>query len=100
MGVDMGFDLFPPLQNTDSDNEDWADFLSHVIAHYKKEKDGDMTINADGDVVISQGEHPALLRKGYCFLRFSSKLTHSGNVLKYLREVRGFAEEHFGIRVS
>ncbi|KIK60814.1 hypothetical protein GYMLUDRAFT_85231 [Collybiopsis luxurians FD-317 M1] len=102
MGIDMGFDLFPPLQDTDSDNKDWADFLSHVIAHYEKEKDGNMTINADGDVVFTQSEHPTLLRKGYRFRRFSSKISGrlAGDVEKYLEEVRGFAEDHFGCRVK
>ncbi|KAJ7863166.1 hypothetical protein B0H13DRAFT_1095649 [Mycena leptocephala] len=101
MGVDRGFDLYPPLQNTDADNEKWARFLADVIAHYKKENDSNLTVDASGSVIFNQGEHPKLNSKGYQFRRFSSKITgsHAGDVRYYLSTVEAIAKLYFGDRV-
>ncbi|KAJ6498868.1 hypothetical protein C8R45DRAFT_96817 [Mycena sanguinolenta] len=99
MGVDKGFDLYPPLKNTAQDNEMWAAFLKYVTSHYEGKGDPNFTTNAAGDIVFTQGEHPTLKRKGYQFRRFSSKLTSAGNVGEYLDDVKRMARAWFGDRV-
>ncbi len=97
MGVDEGFDLYPPLENNDTDNEKWDHFLSNVISYYEEKADSNMTFNADGDIVFTQGEHPTLFRKAYRFRRFSATIygRNAGNVSEYLREVREIARGTF-----
>ncbi|KAJ7720855.1 hypothetical protein DFH07DRAFT_304214 [Mycena maculata] len=101
MGVDRGFDLYPPLENTDADNEKWARFLDAVITHYEGENDPNLTFDSSRNIVFTQGEHPALQRKGHRFRRFSSKVTgsHAGNVEEYLATVQKIAKRYFGDRV-
>ncbi|KAF8188557.1 hypothetical protein K438DRAFT_1972258 [Mycena galopus ATCC 62051] len=102
MGVDKGFDLYPPLENTDADNQKWAAFLAEVTSYYEKRNDPNLTIDKLGDIVITQGERPRLRHKGYQFRRFSSKYTgsHAENVTAYLDTVEGIAKRHFGDRVA
>lgn len=62
-----------------------------------------MRFGEGGDLVFTQGEHPTLLRKGYRFRRFSSKVSGrlAGEVEHYLRKVKSIAVRHFGaIRVK
>jgi len=37
MGYDAGFDLYPPLKNTESDNELYASFHTSGVQHYLNE---------------------------------------------------------------
>jgi len=96
MGVDEGFDLFPPLEDTEENKQNWARFLQEVLTKY--EGDPNISIDDKGDVVCTLGEHPALTRELHRFRRFSSKLCR-GNVSTYLWEVAVVAEKHFGSRI-
>ncbi|KAJ7612974.1 hypothetical protein B0H17DRAFT_1151053 [Mycena rosella] len=86
MGIDKGFDLYPPLENTDVDSQKCAAFLAEVTSYYEERKDPNSTINNSRDIVITQGEHPTLRHKVYQSRRFSSKYTgsHAENVTNYL----------------
>ncbi|KAJ7123996.1 hypothetical protein C8R43DRAFT_1031521 [Mycena crocata] len=101
MGIDRGFDLFPPLENTENDNVKWAAFLEHVTSHYEKEGDPNFTVNDARNIVFTQGERPTLKRKGYQFRRFSAKISgrNAGNVEDYLSAVKKMATLYFGDRI-
>lgn len=96
MGIDVGFDLYPPLQASSADDlTRWDRFLSAIKLEYAN--DPNVKVEDSGDIVITQGEHPTLLKEGHKFRRFSSKISgsHAGEVKRYLREVYKIARTHF-----
>ncbi|EJT97685.1 hypothetical protein DACRYDRAFT_119346 [Dacryopinax primogenitus] len=100
MGVDRGFDLYPPLEDSEPDMSRWANFLEAVIRYYRG--DENFTINKNNDLVFKQGEGPTLMREAHRFRRFSSKVSgsHAGNVETYLKEVARIAKRYFGERIK
>jgi hypothetical protein len=101
MGIDRGFDIWPPLEKEGNDMERWASFLDVVQKRYEIEGDTTMKIDKQGNIVFEVGERPRLLRQCYRFRRFSAKVSgsHQGNVEKYLVEVERIARNYFGDRV-
>lgn len=97
MGYDAGFDLYPPLKNTESDNELYASF--HIAVYEMFWRDNVMDTNERGEIVFLVGEHPRLPKEGYKFRRFSSKISgkhHSSGVQHYLNEIAAIARTYFG----
>ncbi|KAF9444207.1 hypothetical protein P691DRAFT_778411 [Macrolepiota fuliginosa MF-IS2] len=100
MGIDAGFDLFPPLQTSSADDTArWDRFLDVIKSKYTN--DPDVKVKDSGDVEVTQGEHPTLLKEAHKFRRFSSKVSgsHARNVERYMREVYNIARTHFPGRV-
>ena len=120
MGVDKGFDFYPPLTDSDVDKVSTA-LPDNVVKEYlfqttslkyrpsgrpflmKSEKyktDDNMAIERDA-IVFKQGEHPCLELDGHRFRRFSAKISgsHQGDVETYLDEIKIIAKRHFGWRV-
>src|SRR5271155_4411192 len=95
MGIDAGFDLYPPLLASSADCLDWDNFLSEIKSKYIN--DPNVKVQGNGDVAITLGEHPTLLKEGHRFRRFSSKVSgyRGGDVNRYLREVYEIAKIHF-----
>ena len=96
MGIDAGFDLYPPLQaSSPSDTTRWDHFLNAIKLKYTT--DPNVKVRDSGDVVITQGEWPELLKEGHKFRRFSSKISgsHAGEVERYLSEVYKIARTYF-----
>lgn len=100
MGIDRGFDIYPPLEDKERDNEKWSYFLNAVATLYEDEEDRNMTFDKKGNIVFTVGEHPTLMRKGYYFRRFSSKVSgRCGEAEDYIFQVMKIAKQHFGERV-
>ena len=97
MGIDVGFDLYPPITRDNvSDRDVWAAFWYEVKDKYASDPDVGWT---KGKLVFVVGEHLALPLDGTKFRRFSSKVTKSAAVEAYIKEVFTIAERHFGKRV-
>ena len=100
MGILRGFDIYPPLEDKARDNDKWAFFLEAVASHYEEKEDRNMHFDSKGNIVFTVGEHPTLMRRGYYFRRFVSKV--SGRCFeaeRYIFQVQKMAEEYFGERV-
>ncbi|KAF9467788.1 hypothetical protein BDZ94DRAFT_1304984 [Collybia nuda] len=99
MGIDAGFDLYPPLTDSDVDKCTWEAFLEEVKNEYQS--DSAVTIDTMGRIEFTVGEHPTLSKHGHLFRRFSSKISgsHAQNVEVYLHEVGVIATRYFGYRI-
>ncbi|KAF9475251.1 hypothetical protein BDN70DRAFT_924106 [Pholiota conissans] len=99
MGIDTGFDFYPPLTNSQEDQVAWERFFNDVKRAFQD--DDTMIINRKGSIEFTVGEHPSLPKDGYRFRRFSSKITgsHAGNVTHYLRKVENIAKKHFEVHI-
>lgn len=95
-GIDKGFDLYPPLQNTPGDNRLYADFV--LAVHTTFRHDPIMKIDNKGFTIFEQGEAPCLTRDGQHFRRFAAKVSgrSCGFVEFYIDAVYSIAVEHFG----
>ncbi|RDW64626.1 hypothetical protein BP6252_10277 [Coleophoma cylindrospora] len=104
MGVDCGFDIYPPLERTRANQEQYELFLREVLDTYRPQ-DGDDAEQGGGDSVVrvnaesarsyiefEVGEHPH-------FLRFSSKISGSSLAGPYIRGVYKIAKQRLGDRV-
>lgn len=93
MGIDVGFDFWPILSDSDNDIRRWINFLNDVTYIYKD----DPNFNRDGATIkFRVGEHPTLPENGRIFRRFSSKITGScGSVEPYISRVSHIAKQHF-----
>ncbi|KAI7824077.1 hypothetical protein BC939DRAFT_476875 [Gamsiella multidivaricata] len=96
MGIDIGFDLFPPLENNEHDRSIWVSFIAAVEWAYAY--DSQVVLMADR-IEFEVGEHPTLPYKGHRFRRFSSKISGRSQAEPYIRHVLSIAESHFGRRV-
>jgi hypothetical protein len=96
MGIDIGFDLFSPLQ-TEADLAKWGEFLKEVIRVY--ENDSVLEIS-EYELMFKVGEGPSLLRDGRFFRRFSSKISgRCGDAEPYIRAVVHIARRYFYHRI-
>jgi hypothetical protein len=94
MGVDIGFDIVPPL-GPESQLR-WEIFLDNVLRRYQ---DDPVVERHQLEIVFAVGEHPRLPHAGYAFRRFSSgPTTHLAG--PYITEVRRIACIHFGDQVK
>jgi hypothetical protein len=92
MGVDVGFDMVPPLEPESQSR--WENFLDSVL-----QDDPVVKLN-QLEIEFEVGEHPCLPRAGYAFRRFSSKVSGSSLAEPYIREVYKIARRHFGAQVE
>jgi hypothetical protein len=111
MGVDCGFDIYPPLPRTKANQEEYELFLREVLDTYGP-RDGQGTEQGNGGIVVrvnaeseesyidfEVGEHPHLPRRCEHFLRFSSKISGSSLAEPYIRGVYKIAKQRLGDRV-
>ena len=96
MGIDIGFDLFPPLEDTEHDQFIWSLFIAHVEMTYLNDS---VVVSMANRVEFEVGEHPTLLYTGHRFRRFSSKISGRSQAEPYIRQVLAIARFHFGRRV-
>lgn len=111
MGFDCGFDIYPPLERTKANQEEYELFLREVLDTYGP-RDGDGAEKGDGGSVVrvnaesedsyidfEVGEHPHLPRRCEHFLRFSSKISGRSLAEPYIRGVYKIAKQRLGDRV-
>jgi hypothetical protein len=100
MGIDIGFDLVPPLDAADSESQSrWQDFLAEVLDEYQ----GDPVVQLHQlEIEFQVGEHPRLPRVGYAFRRFSSKIssTRLWKARPYILRVYEIAQLFFPKKVQ
>lgn len=111
MGVDCGFDIYPPLECTKVNQEQYELFLREVLDKYRPRDDDDAERGDGGSVVrvnaeseesyidFEVGEHPHLPRRCEHFLRFSSKISGRSLAEPYIRGVYKIAKQRLGDRV-
>jgi len=90
MGIDIGFDLYPPL-SSEQDLLRWASFLESVRAKYSK----DLTFRET--IQFQVGEYPRLMLDGTRFRRFSSKVGEDVKTL--IGDIQKMAVAVFGGRI-
>src|SRR5215510_3978962 len=97
MGIDIGFDMVPPLEKEYQSK--WAEFIDAVLERYQ---DDPVIKHLPLEIEFAVGEHPLLPCAGYAFRRFSSKVSSSRLALAepYIREVYQIAKLHFGAQVQ
>lgn len=93
MGIDVGFDLFPPL-SSEQDLLLWATFLDAVRAKYASHAAFQETPDM---IMFCVGEHPRLMLDGRRFRRFSSKIGVLVETL--ISDVQHLAIRVFGLRI-
>lgn len=95
MGVDAGFDIFPPLDS--SNQKEWDDFLAKV----KETFADDSAFQEDEKrIYFVVGEHPTLTKTAEDFRTFTSKISGSCVLAeKYIEIVAKIARSHFRDRV-
>ena len=92
MGIDLGYDLYPPL--TLEDKPRWIQCLQFIAYHYKE--DPKVRVNVDR-IEFHVGEHPTLYFSTDKFRRFTSKVSGSGSSAEpYLRTVGAILQKFFG----
>ena len=96
MGIDIGFDLFPPLENNEHDQSIWASFITEIERTYAYDS---LVVPMANRIEFEVGEHPTLPYKGHQFRRFSSKVSGRSQAEPYIRHVLTIAKSHFGNRV-
>ncbi len=97
MGYSAGFDMAPPIEPRELPK--WRAFLDEVRRAYRDEP---IFKETDLQLEFTVGEHPALLKDGTCFRRFSSKVSgpRTREAEPVLEHVRDIARRHFGTRVK
>ena len=118
MGYDCGFDMYPALEPTPSNQEKYEHFIQEVMRTYSmRDSDSDSNVDADShpaELVVKPqgailefmvGEHPSMPynpRLCHFFLRFSSKI--SGRLTApaepFIKGVYNIAKRRFGDRVK
>lgn len=98
MGIDAGFDLYPPLGKSEPEKKLWATFLDEIKERYKN--DPVFKVKEDR-FEFETGEHPCLLFACHKFRRFGSKITCSRGpaTTPYLWSVCEVARRYFGKRI-
>jgi hypothetical protein len=96
MGIDVGFDLYPPLKHTDVDQ--WSRFLQAVCTEFASDA---VVVVKDDEIEFQAGEHPTLYADPTRFRRFSSKVTGGGSIAvePYIKQVYAIAKRYFGNRI-
>jgi hypothetical protein len=96
MGIDVGFDLYPPLKATDIGQ--WSRFLLAVSTEFVS--DAVVVVKEDGEIEFQVGEHPIIYSDPTRFRRFSSKITgRCGSAESYIEQVYTIAKRYFGNRI-
>jgi len=96
MGIDVGFDLYPPLEGPD-DAELWSRFLSQVTDTFSSDP---CFVELEDCLEFKVGEHPTLYVNPSRFRRFSSKVSGScGAAESYISQVHHIAKEFFHHRI-
>lgn len=94
MGVTAGFDITDPI-SSEADSALYARFIADIRRKYTF--DPNVHFQVDGFFIV-QGEVPRMPYDGTLFRRFDSKISghfaQRGN--KYLTDIRGMFERHFG----
>jgi hypothetical protein len=71
MGIDVGFDLYPPLKHTNVDQ--WSRFLQAVCTEFASDA---VVVVKEDEIEFQAGEHPTTLYTDPTrFRRFSSKVS-------------------------
>ena len=100
MGIDTGFDMYPPLSKGVVDRQNWGRFITIIKEHYKDDTRVEIKANY---IEFDAGEHPMLPFEGHKFLRFSSKVSGSTaaatKVHSYIDTVTRIAQTCFGSRI-
>jgi hypothetical protein len=97
MGIDIGFDLFPPLENNEYDNSKWTSFINKIETLYENDQ---KVVCMSNKITFEVGEHPTLPYKGYLFRRFSSKINRQlGEAEPYIKHVYSLAKLDFEHRI-
>ncbi|KAI5862087.1 hypothetical protein GGS23DRAFT_104379 [Durotheca rogersii] len=114
MGINCGFDIYPPLERTHTNQALYERFLHDVLVSYGLPHDGRPHSDAgDGNNAIISvntesktsyieflvGEHPCMPRRCENFLRFSSKVSGSSTAEPHIRTVYKIARQYLGDRV-
>lgn len=95
MGIDVGFDLYPPLKATDVDQ--WSRFLQAVCTEFASDA---VVVVKEDEIEFQAGEHPTLYADPTRFRRFSSKVTGGcSSVEPYIKQVYAIAKRYFGNRI-
>ena len=108
MGIDCGFDTYPPLERTKANQEQYELFLRDVLIEYGPQDGNDagrtgsgnggsvVRVNAESEgsyINFEVGEHPRLPRRCEHFLRFSSKVSGRSLAEPYIRGVYKIAKQ-------
>lgn len=100
MGIDAGFDMYPPLSKGVVDRHNWGRFIDFIKEQYRDDTQVEIRPNY---INFKAGEHPKLPFEGHKFLRFSSKVSGAianvSGVERYIDTVTRVAQAHFGSRV-
>jgi hypothetical protein len=73
MGIDVGFDLYPPLKLKHSDVDQWSRFLQAVCTEFASDA---VVVVKEDEIEFQAGEHPTTLYTDPTrFRRFSSKVS-------------------------
>jgi hypothetical protein len=99
MGIDAGFDLYPPVDFASDDAQDlWNCFFCSVRDHFQDDPDVEFS---DGCLVFQVAEHPSLPWEGKYFRRFSSKVSgrEGGAAEFYIKTVAALTRKHYDKRV-
>jgi hypothetical protein len=106
MGIDCGFDLYPPLEPTPSNKEKYKLFINEVLAtygtgDYEKRRDSVVRVvpksNQGAYIEFMVGEHPTIPYDCEHFLRFSSKVSGSlTQAESYIKGVYKIAKKWLG----
>jgi len=97
MGINIGFDLYPPIQKNSPDESRWSEFIENVKNVFKDDTNVQVT---DKIIEFQVGEHPFLTIDGSCFRRFTSKITgRCGPAEPYIDSVLEIANIYFPGRV-
>jgi len=111
MSIDCGFDIYPPLEHTKANQEQYEVFLRKVLDAYRPQEGDDaerddsssvVRVNVESEesyIEFEVGEHPHLPRRCEHFLRFSSKVSGSSLAGPYIRGVYKIAKDWLGDRV-
>ena len=109
MGFDCGFDIYPALEPTPSNEEKYELFLHEVLRTYQtedEEEEYDSVVRvvpkSNGSYIeFMVGEHPTIPYRCEHFLRFSSKVSGSLSAAAkpYIVGVYKIAKKWFGDRV-
>lgn len=97
MGIDCGFDIYPPLEPTPSNKEKYKKFLDEVLRTY--ETDSAVCVESEWKGVYIEfmvGEHPSIPHNCEHFLRFSSKVSGSSTARPYIDGVHRIAKKWLG----
>ena len=96
MGIDVGFDIYPPLEGPD-DADLWNMFLSKVILVFQSDP---VLVQKEDCLEFQVGEHPILYLNPTRFRRFSSKISgRCSQAEHYIYQVCRVAKEFFHDRI-